>query len=75
MSRASATGGTSMVTIRPTMTRLPVRVAVAEATALGSAAEPLADGDGGAVALGAQPAMMVRPTRPTRSLSRAVITA
>ena len=65
MRRASATGGSSMVTIRPTMTRLPVLAAGGlGATEMAGEALAVEVGDDGELALlGLQPATTASTTR------------
>jgi hypothetical protein len=73
MNMASATAGSSIVTIRPTRTRLPVRGAAADAPALGSVAGSPGGGDVVAVN-GAQPPATVA-SKETTNLVRVVVMA
>ncbi len=65
MRRASATGGSSIVTIRPTMTRVPDLGAVGGDDADGAADAPpgSAEDDGATCLLGAQPTIALRASR------------
>ncbi len=69
---ASATDGSAIVTIRPTMTRLPDPGEVALAAALGAGEPPAAevDGDGEPALLGPQPVAATTTTSAAGSRAR-----
>src|SRR5262245_55695321 len=70
MSRASATGGSPMVTILPTMRTLPASGAAADAGALGLGVVLTTVGEGGVLVSDTHPPMASTPTSATTNRAR-----